>query len=76
MFVYKGLTSANSKWDYLLISDLGPTRYLTGKSPLSLPSSGEVPLNDANMLFSAKLKLQLFPIDESTRRSLEVVSFE
>ncbi|KAG2326589.1 hypothetical protein Bca52824_009317 [Brassica carinata] len=52
--------------------DLGPTRYLTGKSPLSLPSSGEVPLNDANMQFSAKLKLQLFPIDESTRRSLEV----
>ncbi|KAL0666559.1 hypothetical protein Bca4012_029263 [Brassica carinata] len=51
--------------------DLGPTRYLTGKSPLSLPSSGEAPLSDANMQFSAKLKLQLFPIDESTRRSLE-----
>ncbi|KAJ0258909.1 TSL-kinase interacting protein 1 [Hirschfeldia incana] len=52
--------------------DLGATRYLTGKSPLSLPSSGEAPFNDANMQFSAKLKLQLFPIDESTRRSLEV----
>ncbi|CAH2058969.1 unnamed protein product [Thlaspi arvense] len=48
--------------------DLGPTRYLIGKSPLSLCSSGEVPLSDAN----AKLKLQLFPIDESTRRSLEM----
>ncbi|KAL1209916.1 TSL-kinase interacting protein 1 [Cardamine amara subsp. amara] len=52
--------------------DLGPIRYLTGKSPLSLCSSGDVPLSDANMQFSAKLKLQLFPIDESTRRSLEM----
>ncbi|KAF8101820.1 hypothetical protein N665_0201s0134 [Sinapis alba] len=51
--------------------DLSPTRYLTGKSPPFL-SSGEVPLSDANMQSSAKLKLQLFPIDESTRRSLEV----
>ncbi|KAL1209912.1 TSL-kinase interacting protein 1 [Cardamine amara subsp. amara] len=52
--------------------DLGPIRYLTGKSPLSICSSGDVPLSDANMQFSAKLKLQLFPIDESTRRSLEM----
>ncbi|CAH8357516.1 unnamed protein product [Eruca vesicaria subsp. sativa] len=51
--------------------DLGPRRNLTGKSPLSLSSSGEVPLSDANMQLSAKLKLQLFPIDECTRRSLE-----
>ncbi|KAL0844409.1 hypothetical protein Bca101_017655 [Brassica carinata] len=49
-----------------------PSRYLIGKSPLSLSSSGEAPLSDANMQFSAKLKLQLFPIDECTRRSLEV----
>ncbi|KAG7638769.1 SANT/Myb domain [Arabidopsis thaliana x Arabidopsis arenosa] len=53
-------------------TDLGPTRYLTGKSPLSLCSAGDVPLSDANMQFSAKLKLQLFPIDECTRRSLEM----
>uniref|UniRef100_A0A1J3FTK8 TSL-kinase interacting protein 1 n=1 Tax=Noccaea caerulescens TaxID=107243 RepID=A0A1J3FTK8_NOCCA len=54
------------------MDDLSPTRYLTGKSPLSLCSSGEVPLSDANMQFSGKLKLQLFPIDECTRRSLEM----
>ncbi|ESQ52325.1 hypothetical protein EUTSA_v10016298mg [Eutrema salsugineum] len=52
--------------------ELGPTSNLTGKSPLSLCSSGDVPLSDANMQFSGKLKLQLFPIDECTRRSLEM----
>ncbi|XP_010516928.1 PREDICTED: TSL-kinase interacting protein 1 isoform X1 [Camelina sativa] len=55
-----------------LLANLGSTRYITGKSPLSLCSSGDVPLSDANMQFSAKLKLQLFPIDECTRRSLEM----
>ncbi|XP_020884578.1 TSL-kinase interacting protein 1 isoform X1 [Arabidopsis lyrata subsp. lyrata] len=53
-------------------TELGPSRYLTGKSPLSLCSSGDILLSDTNMQFSAKLKLQLFPIDECTRRSLEM----
>ncbi|CAN8316766.1 unnamed protein product [Cochlearia groenlandica] len=48
------------------------TRYLTGKAPLSLCSSGDAPLSDANTQFSGKLKLQLFPIDECTRSSLEM----
>ncbi|XP_010529729.1 PREDICTED: TSL-kinase interacting protein 1 isoform X2 [Tarenaya hassleriana] len=52
--------------------DSGPSEHQSiGKSLLSLGSSDHNPLNETNMQSATKLKLQLFPIDECTRRALE-----
>lgn len=43
------------------------------RAPQPLPSVSQNPCGESNTQMSAKLKLQLFPIDDSTRRALEMV---
>ena len=42
----------------------------------SLPTVSQNPITESSIYSSMKLKLQLFPIDDGTRRALELVGTE
>ena len=65
-------------WFCLILSNLLSTE--NGFDPVRtdppLPTSSPNFANDNNTQTSTKLKLQLFPIEEGTRRALEMVSLK